>query len=150
MRFEKITKKLRKPASEQRRTRIIHSAVTSCETECNKCTGTLHRMPCALFLCVAMATLIIGTRQFRLITINNSVAWVRERIIPTERPPLVGELVPTFTDRGCHVFSVMDPYGRILAFLDRSRYFFFQVAHHLYFTRMRGTRSRPITFQKIW
>jgi hypothetical protein len=24
---------------------------------------------------------------------------------------------------GCHVVSVMDPYGRILGFLDRSRYF---------------------------
>jgi hypothetical protein len=28
-----------------------------------------------------------------------------------------------FADRGCHVVSVMDPYGRILDFLDRSRYF---------------------------
>jgi hypothetical protein len=33
--------------------------------------------------------------------------------------------VPTFADRGCHVVSVTDPYGRILGFLDRSRYFFF-------------------------
>jgi hypothetical protein len=28
-----------------------------------------------------------------------------------------------FVYRGCHVVSVMDPYGRILGFLDRSRYF---------------------------
>jgi hypothetical protein len=28
-----------------------------------------------------------------------------------------------FADRGCHVVSVTDPYGRILGFLDRSRYF---------------------------
>jgi hypothetical protein len=28
------------------------------------------------------------------------------------------------------VFGVTDPYGRILGFLDRSRYFFFQVAPH--------------------
>jgi hypothetical protein len=28
--------------------------------------------------------------------------------------------------------SVMDPYSRILGFLDRSRYFFFQVAPQLY------------------
>jgi hypothetical protein len=27
------------------------------------------------------------------------VALVRERTIPTERPPLVGEVVPTFEDR---------------------------------------------------
>jgi hypothetical protein len=40
--------------------------------------------------------------------------------------------VPTFVDKGCHVISVTDPYGRILAFLDRSRYFFFQVAPQLY------------------
>jgi hypothetical protein len=49
---------------------------------------------------------------------------VRERTIPTERPPLVGEVVANvFTDRGCHVVSVTDPYGRILGFLDMSRYF---------------------------
>jgi hypothetical protein len=34
-------------------------------------------------------------------------------------------LVPTFADRGCHVVSVTDPYGRGLGFLDRSHYFFF-------------------------
>jgi hypothetical protein len=28
-----------------------------------------------------------------------------------------------FADRGCHVDSVTDPYGRILGFLDRSCYF---------------------------
>jgi hypothetical protein len=28
-----------------------------------------------------------------------------------------------FADNGCHVVSVTDPYGRILGFLDRSRYF---------------------------
>jgi hypothetical protein len=30
---------------------------------------------------------------------------------------------PTFADKGCHVVSVTDLYGRILGFLDRSRYF---------------------------
>jgi hypothetical protein len=37
-------------------------------------------------------------------------------------------LVPSFAARGCQVVSVTDPYGRILGFIDRSRYFFFQVA----------------------
>jgi hypothetical protein len=32
------------------------------------------------------------------------------------------KFVPTFEDRGCHVDSVADPYGRILDLLDRSRY----------------------------
>jgi hypothetical protein len=46
------------------------------------------------------------------------MAWVRERTIPTERPPFVGEVSANFCDNGCHVFSVADPYGRI-GFLDR-------------------------------
>jgi expansin (peptidoglycan-binding protein) len=35
-------------------------------------------------------------------------------------------------DRGCHVVSVTDLYGRIFGFLDRSRHFFYQVAPQLY------------------
>jgi hypothetical protein len=37
------------------------------------------------------------------------------------------KFVPTFADGGCHVVSVTNPYGRILGFLDRSRYFLFLV-----------------------
>jgi CBS-domain-containing membrane protein len=51
------------------------------------------------------------------------MVWVRERIIPTERPPLVDEVIAKFADRGSHVVSVTDPYGRILGFIERSRYF---------------------------
>jgi hypothetical protein len=42
------------------------------------------------------------------------------------------KIMPTFADRWCNVVSVTDPYGRNLGFLDRSRYFFFQVAPQLY------------------
>jgi hypothetical protein len=45
---------------------------------------------------------------------------------------LSAKLVPTFADRGCHEVSTTDPHGRILDFLDRSRYIFFQVAAQLY------------------
>jgi hypothetical protein len=38
---------------------------------------------------------------------------------------LSAKLVSTFADRVCHVVSVTDPHGRILGFLDWSRYFFF-------------------------
>jgi hypothetical protein len=34
--------------------------------------------------------------------------------------------LPTLADRGCHVVSVTNPYGRILGFLDRRRYFLFK------------------------
>jgi hypothetical protein len=55
---------------------------------------------------------------------ENSMVWGHERTIPTERPPLVGEVIANFfVDRWCHVVSVTDSYGRILSFLDRSRYF---------------------------
>jgi hypothetical protein len=36
---------------------------------------------------------------------------------------LSAKWLPTFADRECYVVSVTDPYGRILGFLDRSRYF---------------------------
>jgi hypothetical protein len=42
------------------------------------------------------------------------------------------KLVPTLADRGCHVVSVTDPHGRILGFINRSRYIFFQVVPQLY------------------
>jgi hypothetical protein len=60
--------------------------------------------------------------KYMYISTTNSVVRVRERTIPTERPPLVGVVSAKFADRGCHVVSVTDPYGRILDFIDRSRY----------------------------
>jgi hypothetical protein len=69
----------------------------------------------------------------RVAVIKNSVALVRKRTIPTERPPLVGEdSAKFFADRGCRVVSAKDPHGRNLGFLDRIRYYFFQVAPQLY------------------
>jgi hypothetical protein len=55
----------------------------------------------------------------------NFMAWVRERTITTERPPTVGEV-------SANTWSVWHPYCLILDFLDRNRYFFFQVAPQLY------------------
>jgi hypothetical protein len=42
----------------------------------------------------------------------NCVALARERTMPTERPPLLGDVVPTFADRGRCVVSEMDSNGR--------------------------------------
>jgi hypothetical protein len=41
---------------------------------------------------------------------------------PSDRR-LSAKWLPTFEDRGCHVVSVTDSYGRILGLVDRSRYF---------------------------
>jgi hypothetical protein len=77
----------------------------------------------------------------------NSMAWVRERTIPTERPPLVGEVIVNFfADRGCHVVTVTDPYCRILGFIDRSRYFFYQVAPQLYSRGWVDPVPEPLLF----
>jgi hypothetical protein len=47
----------------------------------------------------------------------------------------MSKLVPTFAERGCRVVSATDPHGRILGFLERNRYYFFQVAPQLYSRR---------------
>jgi hypothetical protein len=67
-------------------------------------------------------------RSRKLKSIRNKTPWalVRERTIPTDRPPLVEEiLVPTFVDRGMlrgqrgGSSTVVN-----LSFLDQSRYFY--------------------------
>jgi hypothetical protein len=37
---------------------------------------------------------------------------VRKRTIPTERPPLVGQVSANFADRGCRTVSATDSHGR--------------------------------------
>jgi hypothetical protein len=59
------------------------------------------------------------------------------------------KLVQNFADRGCHVVSVTDPYGRILGFLDRNHYFFLPSSSSSVLTRLTGPRSRPSTSQKM-
>jgi CBS-domain-containing membrane protein len=78
--------------------------------------------------------------------VNKLTPWpesASEPYRPSDRY-LSTKLVPAFADRGFHVVNVTDPYGRILGFLHRSRYFFLQVAPQLY-----SHRSRPTTSQKI-
>jgi hypothetical protein len=69
--------------------------------------------------------------DYCLLQCHDSVALVRDWTIPSDSH-LSAKLVPTFSDRGCHVVSVTDPHGNIHGFLDRSHYFFFQVAPQLY------------------
>jgi hypothetical protein len=83
-----------------------------------------HRLSIALMIMVIILLLLLKT------------PWpesVRELYRPNDRR-LSAKLVQAFADRGYHVVSVTNPYGhgRILGFLDRSRYYFFQVAPQLY------------------
>jgi hypothetical protein len=61
-------------------------------------------------------------------THRNSLPLVRKRIIPTELPPLVGEIiVSTFADRGVSRSQRGGSRTVInLSFLERSRYFSFK------------------------
>jgi hypothetical protein len=64
---------------------------------------------------------------------NKQTSWpesVSELYQPVDHR-LSAKLVPTSADRGCRVVSAADPNSRILGFLDRSRYFFFQVSPQL-------------------
>jgi hypothetical protein len=62
----------------------------------------------------------------------NSVVLVRERIILTERPSLVGEVSANFLRIEGVAWSAQQiPTVVNLGFLDRSRYYFFQVAPQL-------------------
>jgi hypothetical protein len=85
---------------------------------------------------------------------------------PSDRR-MSAKLVPTFADRGCRVVSATDLHSRTFGFLDRSHYYFFQVAPQLYsqgwvdsvpdplFLRKSGspgnrTRDLWICSQKLW
>jgi hypothetical protein len=61
---------------------------------------------------------------------NKKPPWPQSasELYPPSDRRLSAKVVPAFADRGCHVVSTADPYSRILGFLDRSRYFFFQIA----------------------
>jgi hypothetical protein len=47
------------------------------------------------------------------------------------------------------VVSVTDPYGRILRFLDRSRYYFFQVVPQLYSLYLLGQGPVPVFLSSL-
>jgi hypothetical protein len=73
--------------------------------------------------------LVFLGRKFMLHTAyklqNKQTPWsesASELYRPSDRRFSV-KWLPTFADKGCHVVSVTDPYGRILGFVDRSRYF---------------------------
>jgi hypothetical protein len=67
---------------------------------------------------------LYGSSQFNSDTDSTPCSeFTSELYRPSDRH-LLAKLVSTFTDRGCHVVSVTAPYGRILGFLARNRFFF--------------------------
>jgi hypothetical protein len=78
-------------------------------------------------------TLTMFLRSVTIITLPSPLClWRWDATSKTKQTPwsesasdrrLSAKRLPTFADNGCHVVSVTDPFGRILGFLDRSRYF---------------------------
>jgi hypothetical protein len=81
---------------------------------------------------------------------ENAVASVRERTIPIERPPLVGEVSANFCGRGAsrsqHGGSLR-PYSR---FSGPEPLLVLPSSSSVVLTRLSEPRSRPTTSQKIW
>jgi hypothetical protein len=77
---------------------------------------------------------------------TNSMVWVRERTIPTERPPLVGEVIANFcgwrVPRGQRDGSLR-PYSR---FSRQEPLLFYQVAPQLYSRGWVGPVPDPLLF----
>jgi hypothetical protein len=64
---------------------------------------------------------------------------------------LSAKWLPTFTDRGCHVVGVTDPFGCILGFLDRNRYFSIKLYSRGWVDPVPDPLLFPFFFsQKIW
>jgi hypothetical protein len=93
-----------------------------------------------------MQPMTLPTHVFKKKT---SVVWVHERTIPTEQPLLVGEVSTNFKDRGCHVVSATDFYGRILHFSRPESLLFLPSSSSVVLMRLSGPRSRPTTTKKI-
>jgi hypothetical protein len=83
---------------------------------------------------------------------NNQTLWplVRKRTIPTERPPLVDEiLMPTFVGRGVSRGQRGGSLTVVNLFSRPEPLLFFQVAPRLSSQVLSGHRSRPTATQKI-
>jgi hypothetical protein len=78
------------------------------------------------------------------------MVWVRERTIPTERLPLVGEVNANFcgsrVSQGQRDGSLR-PYSRLST---PERLLFLSGGSSIVLTRLSGPRYRSTTSQKIW
>ena len=81
---------------------------------------------------------------------KNSMALVRKRTIPTERPPPVGEVSANFCgQRGVTWSAQRIPRPLISVFWTEAATFY-SSSSSIDLTRLSGPRSRPTTTQKIW
>ena len=82
---------------------------------------------------------------------KNSVALVRVRTIPTERPPPVGEVSANFfADRRVSRGQRKGSPRPLISVFWTGAATFYSSSSSIDITRLSGHRSRPTTTQKIW
>jgi hypothetical protein len=74
---------------------------------------------------IEYSVFLLVVNLFTLLFVNNSINIIRETcfcyLYRLRDRRLSVKLVPAYADKGCHVVSVADPYGRNLGYLDGSR-----------------------------
>jgi hypothetical protein len=81
----------------------------------------------------------------------NSMAVVRKQTIPTERPPLFGEIsINLLRVEGFAWSAQQIPTAVNLGFLNRSRYFFHSSSSSVVLTKLSGPPFQTPTSQEIW
>ena len=93
----------------------------------------------------------ISVLRGRCVTYKNYVTLVRERTIPTERPPPVGEVSANFCgQRGVTWSAQRFPTAVLISAFQTGAATFYSSSSSIDLTRLSGPRSRPTTTQKIW
>ena len=94
-----------------------------------------------------------GHKRQQTVSIHSSsVALVRERTIPTERPPPVGEVSANFffADTGVSRGQRNESPRPLISVFWTGAATFYSSSSSIDLTRLTGPRSRPTTTQKIW
>jgi hypothetical protein len=80
------------------------------------------------------------------INMNNSMVWIPEWTIPTERPPLVGEVFANFLQIEGATWSAWRIPTAVFSIFYPGAATFLSSSSSVVLTRLSGTRSRPTTF----
>jgi hypothetical protein len=80
----------------------------------------------------------------------NSMVWVRERTIPTERPPLVGEVIAKCWRIEAATWSAWRIFTAVFSVFYTGAATFLSSSSSVVLTRLSGPRYRPTVSQKIW
>jgi hypothetical protein len=77
---------------------------------------------------------------------KTSMVWVRERTIPTERPPLVGNVIANFLRIEGATWSAWRIPTAVFSVFYTGAATFLSSSSSVVLTRLSGPRSRPTTF----